>query len=145
MTTTEHRYTLVIVDDAEESVLLFERFLQHGHPDRFNVHTFTDPARALDFITNNHVNVVVSDLHMPGMSGNDLLLKCKGMRKGIQFYVLTGDQNASAALTSFLDGADGYIMKPISRETVEEGMAQCINRMLQWGKVFEKVFKKQIA
>jgi len=141
----EQKFTIVIVDDSDESLLLFRRYIDQLFHDRFHVNTFSDPAKALEFIANNQVSVVVSDLHMPEISGNDLLRQSKAMKKGIQFYVQTADHTASAALVSFLDGADGFFLKPLDKATVAEELGRCIERLDAWNRIFESAFKKQSA
>ena len=142
---SEQRFTLVLVDDEPDSLLLFERYVNDLFPGRYHIHSFTEVATALEFVAGNHVSIIVSDLHMPGMEGSDLLVKCKAMRKGIQFYILTGDQNASSAVVSFLNGADGYFLKPITAESIATGMAQCHERLKAWGEIFERVFRDKSA
>jgi DNA-binding NtrC family response regulator len=67
---TSHKGTLLIVDD-DSSILKALKRVFHGQPYRLVL--ADDAVKAIDFMRNNIVQVVISDMQMPGMSGSEFL------------------------------------------------------------------------
>jgi CheY-like chemotaxis protein len=63
----------------------------------------------------DHVDLVISDLDMPRLSGHDLLRLARGSPRtaALPIVVLTGSEDASGEARLIEDGADDYIRKPI--------------------------------
>jgi CheY-like chemotaxis protein len=66
---------------------------------------------------------VVLDLHMPKVSGLDVLREIKSTDIGTRVAVLTGD--ATARDQAFAHGADAFAVKPIGRK----GICELVNRL----------------
>ena len=55
--------TIVVVDDEDNNISSLERLLE----DEYDVFATTDPAKALEYIENNSVDLILSDQRMPVM------------------------------------------------------------------------------
>ena len=81
------RKRVMFVDDEESVRLSWSRYLsQQG----FDVTTANDGASAISMLQAEPVDVVVSDLRMPGVDGVQLLEWIHDERPGTQFILLTG-------------------------------------------------------
>jgi len=106
---------VMFVDDEEGVRISWNRFLsQHG----FDVTTAEDGARAISKLREEPVDVVVSDLKMPGVDGIQLLEWIHDKRPETQFILLTGYGNDEVERTVRQLGAFDYLNKPISPDTL---------------------------
>lgn len=67
---------------------------------------------ALELLKKSHVDVVVLDVKMPGMSGLDTLREIKKRYPLIEVIMLTGHASMEAAQEGMTIGAFDYLMKP---------------------------------
>lgn len=106
---------VMFVDDEAGVRLSWNRFLsQQG----FDVTTAEDGKNAIDILKNEQVDVVVSDLRMPGVDGVQLLEWIHEERPNTQFILLTGygDEDVERKVREL--GAFEYLNKPISPDTL---------------------------
>lgn len=79
---------------------------------------FTDATEAMTFLDSHEVDVVMTDLDMPTMSGEDVLLYCKSKFPYTKVVVLSM-HNESAIIKHLVDsGADGYLLKSSGKEEI---------------------------
>lgn len=74
---------IAIVDDEEDLTWSISRYLNR-HESYLDVVTFNSPALALEYLLENKVNLVISDLRMPRINGLELLT---GVRKNGQMFI----------------------------------------------------------
>ncbi|RMG61126.1 MAG: response regulator [Calditrichaeota bacterium] len=114
--------TILVVDDEELLAnLLSDYFKSLG----YNVLTAQDAEEAAQFLNNGtRIDVVLSDINLPGMSGLDLLRIARETRNDISVIMLTGYKTLDNAIASIRHGAKDFITKPFElnmvRKTVEK-------------------------
>ena len=81
---------------------------------RYEVHTAASKQEALRFIHENHVDLVLLDLNMPGGSGFGVLQAIKDFRLDIQVIVVTGYASLENAKEAIRLGAEDFIQKPFN-------------------------------
>lgn len=84
---------LLLVDDEDSILRALQRVLQHGG---WDIATARDGASALARLSDFDPDVVVSDYHMPGMSGVALLSEVKRLRPRAQRILMTGNAEFAA-------------------------------------------------
>lgn len=104
-------HLLVVEDDEIERKALVSRLKSEG----FNVHGAESADKAFSYV-DEHIDVVLSDLHMGDVSGIDLLNLWKQRKPDTHFIVLTGESSSAAAVQAMKSGAYDYINKPINIE-----------------------------
>jgi YesN/AraC family two-component response regulator len=105
-------YNLVIVDDESK--------IRNGLCNYFPWHEIgfrvTYDAKngrdALNYIQNNHVDVILSDIKMPEMSGIELIEQLHRQRSKIKVVFLTGFREFELAQKALVFGAVNFILKP---------------------------------
>lgn len=105
------KINLLLVDDEVEFLAPMVKRLKKRN---YDVHTATNGREAIDFIGQNHVDLVVLDVQMPGMSGIETLSEIKRIAPTIGVVMLTGHANIEAAVAGMELGAFDYLMKPMN-------------------------------
>ena len=104
---------ILVVDDQPVNVTLIQRVLrQHGYAD---VHTFTDPAELVACAVQEEPDLVLLDLHMPGLGGLDLMRALRtllGADRFVPMLVLTADATDRARERALTEGATDFLTKP---------------------------------
>jgi DNA-binding NtrC family response regulator len=106
---------IMFVDDEEGVRLSWNRFLSERG---FDVKTVSDGNSAISALQEEPVDVVVSDLRMPGADGLDLLSWVKTNRPETRFILLTGYGSDAVERMARELGAFEYLNKPISPEAL---------------------------
>jgi DNA-binding NtrC family response regulator len=106
---------VLFVDDEEAVRLSWNRYLtQNG----FNVVTAENGQKAVNRLKDEPVDVVVSDLRMPGIDGLELLEWVHDRKPDTKFILLTGYGDEDVERKARALGAFEYLNKPISPEAL---------------------------
>lgn len=116
---------ILVVDDAPVFRELGSLFLTRSG----SVITASYAGEALVAMERERPDVVVTDLYMPGMDGDDLCREIKGDRelRQIPVIIVTSGESADERARAVLAGADDVIAKPIRRLS----LIQAVNRFLR--------------
>src|SRR5581483_5613039 len=107
---------ILIVDDEEALAKILSKFLQQfGH----SVFTAQTGAEALDKCGQLNPDLALLDLHLPDMSGTDVLVKLNETAKNISVVVITGEGSVDTAVAAMKLGAEDYLEKPIDMEKLK--------------------------
>jgi DNA-binding response OmpR family regulator len=87
----------------------------------FKVNWFTDGLKALDYLLNNVPDIIISDLMMPLMDGEELFANIRKNKKfnAIPFIIITANMVEEVKYRQLEKGVNDYIMKPFkSKELI---------------------------
>jgi diguanylate cyclase (GGDEF)-like protein len=101
---------VLIVDDEQETLDLIEEYLL-GHD--FDVTTAMSGEQAIAIVEKDLFHIAIVDLHLPGMTGSELLKSIKKIRSDIQAIMITGYGTIRDAVECMKLGASDFITKPI--------------------------------
>ncbi len=118
--TRKHRldsYKILLVEDNDD----MRNYLTHTLSADNNIQSVSSAEDALSFLRNHTVDLVISDIMMPGMNGNELcrLLKNNIETSHIQVILLTALADKEQMLVGLEYGADDYITKPFNVEVLK--------------------------
>jgi two-component system response regulator AtoC len=82
---------------------------------------------ALDILRVNGADLVVSDLHMPGMGGIQLLEAMRGENIETPVIIVTAQGEISSAVAAMKLGAVDYILRPFDLETLELAISRALS------------------
>lgn len=106
--------TLVLVADDDRDIrdLVSFKLRQAG----FEVITAEDGAGALAAVAEQHPDLAVLDISMPGLSGLDVTRKLRAdpASRTVPVVLLTAKAQEGDVATGFAVGADDYVVKPFS-------------------------------
>ena len=103
---------LVVDDEPSSRQLCVEVLEELGH----GAHAVDSPAAALRVLEDGQIDIVLSDVRMPGGSGLDLLHRIKESHPGVDVLVMTGFGSIPEAVEAVKMGAYDYITKPFKVE-----------------------------
>lgn len=113
-------YKVAILDDDP-----FHRKILESLCERYSwlkVQSFNDPGEAMETIQHERIPIVLVDINMPGMYGDDVLRHCMSLKQGIQVYIITGAENMVLASRCLELGARIVIRKPITPQSMDEAL-----------------------
>lgn len=107
---TNHRYTVVVAEDNADMQAFVARSLKGS----YNVHTAADGEQALQILDATPIDLIITDIVMPGMDGLELLRTVKSNLhySHIPVILLTARSNMQSKIEGLEQGADAYIEKP---------------------------------
>jgi DNA-binding NtrC family response regulator len=105
------KFTILIIDDEKN---IREGLAAAFEMDGYNVRIAADGREGLSFIEKGDIDLVITDLRMPGISGADVLRKVTTETPGIPVIVLTGHGSIDAAVDAMRNGAYDFLTKPLN-------------------------------
>lgn len=110
------RKTVLVVDDNDDLV----GFMRDTLSLYYHVITASNGQQAWEIIQSSRPDIIVSDMMMPVMDGNELcrLVKSGVATRNIPFVILTARHADESRLESLKIGADEYVTKPFNTEVL---------------------------
>lgn len=113
---------ILLVDDDKAFLKILGRCLsERGH----RLRMAADGMEALRCMDEEHPDLIISDICMPGMGGVELLKEVQEQFPGTPVVLVTGQGGVGDSAAAFQHGAYGYLQKPIQVEALLAG----INRL----------------
>lgn len=113
----------VIDDDRTMRWVLEKTFKEAG----FNVSSFEDAQAALDHLSSQQPDVILSDIRMPGLDGLSFLAQVKAQYPDLPVIIMTAHSDLESAVSSYQTGAFDYLPKPFD---LDEALT-LVNRAMQ--------------
>jgi DNA-binding NtrC family response regulator len=102
---------ILIVEDEPRMRRLLEISLgEDGH----NIHAAEDAEKGLAYLRKEAVDLVVTDLKLPGMNGLEFLQEGKRFNAALPFVVMTAYGSVETAVDAMKAGASDYVLKPFT-------------------------------
>jgi len=118
-------FSILLVDD-EVSYLRSLRLLLERKGDFSNIITCDDSRDAINLLENNQVGVVLLDLTMPHVSGLELLKEIGEQYPEVAVIIISGLNNADAAVSALKAGAFDYFVKTTEEGRLIEGVKRTV-------------------
>jgi DNA-binding NtrC family response regulator len=125
---------ILIVDDEMNTRQALSKILEE---DGYGVLTAADGYRAIDVVTHELPDLVLTDLKMPGMDGIELLTQARLKGFDMPFLMLTAHGSVETALEAMKKGAEDFLTKPVNIIELEKH----IDRILSQRKLMEETKK----
>lgn len=109
---------VLIVDDEPANVLLLQEFLSDTATE---IRGLSDSRQVEEVFKEFAPDIVLLDLHMPGIDGQEVLRRLRSARESLGFLpvvVLTSDTSRVARNSALILGADDFLIKPLDRTEV---------------------------
>jgi two-component system chemotaxis response regulator CheY len=119
----------LIVDDFSTMRRIVRNLLKEiGHADADEAE---DGAVALNKLKTGNFNFVVTDINMPNMNGFELLkaIKADESLKHLPVLMVTAEARKEDIVLAAQSGAAGYIVKPFTKATLEDKLANIFKKL----------------
>jgi DNA-binding NtrC family response regulator len=121
--------TLLIVDDEPAILKALQRIVRN---EGYRVLTALDGEEALRLVAAEAVDVVLSDMDMPGMNGLDLMIRLRRNHPAAVRLLLTGRGTLAAAVGAINDGeVYRFMTKPWDMDELREVLRQAAARAMK--------------
>lgn len=133
------KFNILIIDD--------EKNIREGlgaalEMDGYTVFLASDGKQGLEVLERGDIDLVITDLRMPGVSGEEILAKVTGETPGVPVIVLTGHGTIDSAVDAMRKGAYDFLTKPVNLDR----LSLLVKRALEIREISlqNSVFKKEI-
>jgi two-component system response regulator HydG len=117
MTREDARIRVLVVDDDQAVREALARTLEKLG---FDVAAAADGQAGLDRLRQGDVHILLADLKMPKLSGQELLKAAKAVAPEVEVIVITGHGTVEDAVDAMKEGAYDFITKPFKRVQLEK-------------------------
>ena len=108
----DEKTILLVEDDPIVTASLTERLTEAG----YGVVSFDSADKALQKLGQEALQVVITDVRLPGTDGIDFLKQLKQKDASLSVIVMTAYATVSDAVTAMKLGADDYLPKPVAAD-----------------------------
>jgi two-component system, LytTR family, response regulator len=113
----------VVIDDEPLAISLLHGYIKQ-HESLELLDGFTDAIEAIDFINNNHVDVLFLDILMPDITGIELLKKI--VRRPVVIFT---SAHRDFAVDGYEMGVVDYLLKPFDFERFKKGVDKAVESL----------------
>ena len=105
------KFTILVIDDEEN---IRNGLAANFELEDYNVRTASSGKEGLDYISKGDIDLVITDLRMDGISGEEVVRRVAVENPGIPVIVLTGHGSIDSAVNAMRDGAYDFLTKPLN-------------------------------
>ena len=104
---------ILVIDDEKNYLIVMEALLKDAG---YEVTALNDPEMALHFLDESEVDVVITDMKMPKLSGKEVLQRIKKSWPDLPVLIMTAFGSIESAVEAMRYGAFDYITKPFAND-----------------------------
>jgi len=123
---SEMRTRILVVDDAPATLEVLQRNLA---AQGYDVLTAPGVAEALSILGDTYVDLVITDLKMPGVSGLDLVRHIRENLRDTEVMMITGYATVEGAVQAVKTGAEEYLSKPFTDEELLAAVRRALEKL----------------
>ncbi|MEQ1504760.1 MAG: sigma-54 dependent transcriptional regulator [Myxococcota bacterium] len=117
--------TVLVVDDDEANRVTMERILSR---EGYRVVHADSGRAAMERLRDERVDLVLTDLKMPGMSGIDLLKAARKVDPDVEVVVMTAYGTVETAVEAMKEGAYDFVSKPLKRLELAGAVSKALEK-----------------
>jgi DNA-binding response OmpR family regulator len=136
---TEKR--ILVVDDEPVVIDLLKTILDSAG---VGVAGATSGEEALRYVRENEVDLVITDLVMPGMSGTKLFFELRKMNPFLQIIFISGNPTLNNIADMFESGASDFILKPFNTNELRSVVKETFLRIDRWRSLRDRLLPEWV-
>jgi len=94
----------------------------------YNIFSASSGQEALDIFKKNDIDLIISDIVMPGMNGIEFMEKIHDIDRQCLFIFLTGHPSMETAVEALQAGAEDYLVKPVNFDELKVKINRSLSR-----------------
>ena len=106
---------ILVADDEPNMLDLFKKILGK---EGYEVVTVSSGEEAAERLETDRFDLLISDLKMPGLNGQELLKKAKSVNPNLPCILLTAYGTVDSAVAAMKEGAYDYLTKPVNNDEI---------------------------
>ncbi len=114
---------LVVEDEEIVRVTVVDRLVNHG----WQVDATENGSTALELVKKHRYDLIISDIRLPGLDGENLLIAVKQISPRTEVILMTAHGNTNNAVNCLKRGAADYILKPFDLDDLELRVQRLLN------------------
>jgi len=122
-------YTILIVDDEMEIVGRLGDIISEAFFGRIHVTEFYFSREAYDYLQKERVDILLTDIKMPGVTGFDLAQKAREINEKCHVIFLTGYDDFDNAYMAIKTGCDDFILKINTEREIVDTIHRSIQKL----------------
>lgn len=126
----ERKWKVIIVDDEYYVGQLIRKLIPWDELNLECEAVFTSSEEALEKIRTDSIDIVITDIKMPRITGLELIRRTIEMGKHSRFIITSGYREFEYAREAMKYGVDNYILKPVTKENLVEALGH-VCRLLE--------------
>lgn len=135
---------LVLILDDEQSIL--EILGQHLALEGYRCKSTTSPADALEYLTQEPVALLLTDLKMPEMNGIEVVKRAREASPDLSIIVVTALIDVTNAIQALRIGADDYLLKPFNLTEISLSISRALEkrRLVLENRNYQKELERRV-
>lgn len=121
----EAQKNLLIVDDEPEILYFLRTMFEEGS---YEVAIAENGMQALAILERQDIDVLISDIRIPGMDGIKLMKKAQQHNADIQSILISGHPDVDIAVLAMKEGALDFLLKPLDFDCLKRSVSQAIKK-----------------
>ncbi len=117
---------ILVVDDENIVLSLIRDALEE---EEYDIRTASTGAEALEIIDSTPINLIVTDIRMPGITGIELVKKARKVQPDMGVIFMTGYANLNSAKDAIKQGAFDYILKPFELDEIRRAIKNAVHKI----------------
>ena len=125
MAPAAERARILVVDDAPDALELIQRNLTAN---RYQVFTAPGAVEAIRILEDTSVDLVITDLTMPEMTGKELAQEILHIRPNVPIILFTGLSDQMTEKEVETSGISELVMKPVNMDYIARKVRKAIDK-----------------
>jgi two-component system chemotaxis response regulator CheY len=123
-------YNILIVDDSLMARTFIARALEMAGLSLSQLHQATNGQEALDLLQREWVDLVLTDINMPDMNGDELVrrMRATDLLKSIPVVIVSTDCSERRMAEMTAAGVQGYLTKPVTPEDLKATVERLLGK-----------------
>lgn len=118
--------SLLVVEDDEIARMTIKQDLKSYCK---NFYSATDGLEGLSLFKEHQVDIIVTDIHMPGINGFDMIEEILKLKPEQLFLVMTSYDTDENLIQSMKGGACSFLRKPLNMEELQTALVMSLGRI----------------
>jgi len=128
MKSPDRKETILVVDDTPSTLEVLQRSLT---AEGYTTYTAPNAVDALNLLDGTLVDLVITDLKMPRISGIDLIRHVRENYKDTAVMMITGYATVDSAVEAVKSGAEEYVSKPFTDGELLAAVRRVLDKLMQ--------------
>src|ERR1044071_4852855 len=117
--------TILLTEDERPAREVYHKLLERAG---YHVIEAADASAALEALQHEQIDILLTDVLMPGMSGIELLERARQSHPDLRAIVMTGQKTSEAVIGALRNQAWEFLSKPFHTEELLEAVRSVLDR-----------------